>query len=476
MKKLNTSYITPPHLLVYDGIERKVEGFCCKLLRALHLSFSYKQVFLLFFVSIYARGNAQGLLEFNIVSFKENPFSITASEKRFEKTDNDGNKYAIIKVRCVDDSEDLDGFTFDFGALNSSVERHNDELWVYVQRNAKTVTIKRKGYKPIYKYNLNTTVRSGATYDMDITMSHVRSFIERDITKQVLQFVVAPSSEKAIVKVRKSESPSDYELWGEVDESGSIDRIMNFGTYDYVVSAQDYDASEGRVTLTDSKNTFVERVVLKPNFGYLVVDDKNGASGAQLFIDDVKIGTLPYKNYKKRWSCGEHRITVTNGDLYKPYSSSFTIGRGDTTMLSPVLEADYAQTTIYVDADAEILIDGQLKGKKKWSGPLKAGKYVVECRQVGHRPSSRIVLVEADKSETFEIPAPIAITGSMYVSSAPSGAEIFVDGVAHGTSPKLVQGVLIGEHDVALSLQNHKTEHRKVAVKEDETINIITVR
>ncbi|MBQ0075320.1 MAG: PEGA domain-containing protein [Prevotella sp.] len=418
---------------------------------------------------------AQEKLEFNIISFDPDPFSTSAQDKRFEKTDGDNNRYAIIKVKDANGETDLKGFTFNFGSLNSFVESHDDELWVYVQRNAKTVTIKRPGYKTIEKYNLNLTIKPGKVYVMKITMSRAKIIIEHDITKQVLQFVVSPSKENAVVKVKKVDSNSDFELWGVVDETGSIDKIMDFGTYDYMVSAVNYEPSSGRVTLSDSKNNFVENVMLKPNFGFLVVDDAYGISGAQIFVDDVMIGTVPYRDTNKRWNCGEHKITITNGDLYKPFNSTFTIEQGDTTHLSPKLESDFAQTTIHVDADAEIFIDGKSKGRSTWTGPLKAGKYVVECKQDNHRPSSIAINVKVDKAETFEVPAPIAITGSLYVRSTPSGATIEIDGKDNGTTPKLIQNVLIGNHTVRLTKTNHKTEQYDVIVKEGQTENLEAV-
>ena len=415
---------------------------------------------------------AQEKLDFHIVDFEIDPFSTTAQDRRFEKIDGDGNTYAIVKVKATDGEGGLDGFTFNFGSLNSIVESHDDELWVYVQRNAKTVTIKRPGYKTIEKYNLNTTIQPGKVYVMRITMSRVSTEIRHDITKQVLQFVVTPSQENAIVKIKKANSTADFEIWGAVDETGSIDKLMDFGTYDYMVSAVNYESSTGRVTLSDKMKTYVEKVVLRPNFGFLVVEDAYGISGAQLFVDDVKVGTIPYRDPNKRWSCGIHKVTVTNGDLYKTYNSTFTIEKGDTTRLSPKLESDFAQTTINVDADAEIFIDGKSKGRRTWTGPLKAGKYVVECKQQNHKPTGISINVKADKVETFTVPAPVAITGSIYVRSKPTGASIDIDGDNYGSTPKLIQNVIIGEHTVRLVLPNHKTEQYKIYVKEGETQNI----
>lgn len=432
----------------------------------------YKILLFVLLLSLSQIGFAQDKLEFNVVSFKPDLFSIFALDKQLENKNIDKESHAIIKVKSADRNGGLEGFTFNFGVLNHIVISHGDELWIYVQRNAKTVTIKREGYKTIDKYNLNTTIQPGKVYEMVISMSRVVSRLEHQINKQILQFIVTPADENAIVKIKKADSSSDYDLWGAVDETGSIDKMMEFGTYDYIISAANHESSVGRVTLTDSRTTYTEKVILKPNFGFLVVDDAYGIAGAQLFVDDVKVGTIPYRDANKRWDCGEHKIAITNGDLYKTYSSTFVIQQGDTTHLSPKLESDFAQTTIRVNADAEIFVDGISKGRKMWTGPLKAGKYVVECKQENHEPTSISINVKADKAETFEVPAPTAITGSLYVRSNPTGAMIEIDGMNNGNTPKLIQGLLIGDHVVRLTLANHKTEQYNISVKEGETENV----
>lgn len=414
-------------------------------------------------------GNAQEKLDCSVVSFAVDPFSTAAQDKRYEMIDGNGDRYAIIKVKDVDGEADLNGFTFNFGTLNSVVKSHEDELWVYVQRNAKTVTIKHPEYKTIEKYDLNTTIQPGKTYIMQLTLSRVQKTIVRNVKKQVLQFKISPANEKAVVKVKKAGDKGEYELWGEVDEAGTIDKMLDFGSYDYIVTALNYESSTGRVTLSSSQTTHVEQLILKPNFGFLEVDGINGATGAQIYVDDVKIGTVPYSEPDTRWKCGSHKITINNGDLYKPYNSTFVIKQGETTKISPKLESDFAQTTIKVEGDAEIILDGKSKGNGTWTGPLKAGQYTVVCRKENHRESSRMITVKPDVAETFSVPAPSPITGNVYVRSIPSGAEISIDGENKGVTPSLLQGIIIGSHEVKLTLANHKTEQYEIVVKEDKT-------
>ena len=68
-----------------------------------------------------------------------------------------------------------------------------------------------------------------------------------------------------------------------------------FGTYVYEIKAPNYNVSKGRVKLTTSDSTYVEKVKLIPNFGYLEVQDPGNASGAKVFVNNEEVGTVPYK-------------------------------------------------------------------------------------------------------------------------------------------------------------------------------------
>lgn len=413
-------------------------------------------------------------LDVNILSFELDQFATTAQAgSQYAEYDKGGELYAIIKVKDAEGNAMPEGFTFDFGSVRTlKHEIHDDELWVWVQRNAKAVTIRHSKYKTIEKYDLGQTIQPGKTYIMRMAMDRTEVYVKHEIRKQGLQFEVSPANEHAIVKV-KTQDAADYELWGEVDVFGKTDRNLDFGTYDYVVSAENYEPSYGRVTLSDNKNTHVEKVTLKPNFGFLEVTGDHGCNGADVYVNDRKVGTIPYKS--GRMECRtDYRIAVTQGDLYKPYNSTFAIRQGETTRLAPELQSNFAQTTLRVDNGAEIYVDGALKGSGSWTGPLKAGQYTITCKKANHRESSKSITIRPDVTETFDLPAPTPITGSLYVRSTPSGATVSIDGREYGKTPLSISDVLIGQHTVSISLSNYKTESRSVTVQEgkQETVDV----
>ena len=402
-------------------------------------------------------------LKFRVAEFYQDQQDLTAQEEN--RDDGDGALYAVIKVTSDNEDDDLSQFTFDFNYLKSSKEMRDGELWVFVQRNAKNVTIRREGFKAV-KYSLSQTIKAGKTYRMKLSVQ------ERVIQQRILQFKVTPANENAIVKVKKEDSNEDYQLWGTVDAQGSIDRLLDTGEYLYEISADSYKTAIGKVSLTNGEGNYVEKVSLTPNFGYLEIADDYGIAGAEVYINNRKVGNIPYKS--GRMECrNDYQLMISNGELYKTYNSTIEIRQGETTKISPRLQSNFAETTIKVQDEAEIFLNGTSKGKGSWTGPLRAGTYNVECRLPNHVSSQKQIVVKPDVAETFVIEKPKPIEGSLYVKSNPSGAKIFLDGKNLGvTTPSKVDHVLIGSHKVTIMLDNHKPENIDVNVRQDETATV----
>ncbi len=410
--------------------------------------------------------HAQQLLKFEVAEFKQDPYDLSARSDHHKKEDSSGSLYAIIKVKTDVENDDLSRYIFDFGLMSSLVEVHDDlqEIWVYVQKNAKRITIKREGYRTIDKHSLGTTIAAGNTYVMKLIV-HTPV-----VQHRILQFKVSPANEGAIVKVKREESDGEYEVW-ETDASGSADRRLEVGKYVYEVAAENYETTVGSIVLAYDKTNYVENVTLKPNFGWLEINDTYGTAGAQIYVNNKKIGTIPYKS-NDRWEARDnYHLMITAGEMYKTYHATFSITKGEVTKLDPRLESDFAKTTLTVDGDekADIYINDERRGTGSWNGPLKAGTYTVECRRERHRSTTTQIVVKPDKEETFMLAAPIPITGTVYVTTKPTGARVYLDNVEKGISPVDLTDVIIGQHQIKVVLDNYKTETQQVEVKENST-------
>ncbi len=333
-----------------------------------------------------ASSMAQPRQKFSVVSFELDQFDLTAKNEQYKKVDGNGSLYAIIKVTSTNPDDDLKAYNFNFGNMNSLVEQHDGELWVYVQRNAKMVTISRQGYTTINRYDLQTTIEEGRTYTMQLSSQGPI------VQKQMVFFQISPADSRAVVMIKGSGANAVEEMLS-TNASGQLAKSMSLDVYTYRVMAENYYPSEGRFTLNDPVQTHEETVTLRPRFSMI---------------------------------------------------------------------------TLAVDTDADIYVDGELKGRRSWKGPLNPGNYKVECRQQNHRPSTQSISVEENRPQTFTLQVPAPITGSLSVISEPFGANISIDGKDYGTTPKNITDLLIGSHQVKLSKAGYNDLTQTVIVKENE--------
>jgi formylglycine-generating enzyme required for sulfatase activity len=328
--------------------------------------------------------------KFSLVSFREDPRATAASQPPYRQTDDDGNLFAIVKVRSTNPDDDLRQFTFDFGMLyHRVVEGVDDELWLYVQQNAKTVTIGRPGYQQLTNYDLRTTIRGGHTYELMLQLQAA------PVYRQFLQFDIRPADAHAIVVL--SQQGAQQEMLNDNDGDGQIVKSMPLGSYSYQVMAENYYPSEGVVTLKEANGTHKEQVTLKPNFAVI---------------------------------------------------------------------------TLNVNADADILVNGELKGRRQWSGKLRPGQYAIECRQDRHQTTTQTITVEENQPRTYTLIPPVPIVGTLQVVTEPLGASVTIDGQERGVTPLAVSDLLIGQHSLSLNLANHKSETRSFEIKEKDVTSL----
>ena len=281
---------------------------------------------------------AQQKQNFFIASFEHDPFDTTPQNKLYEKIDGSGSRYAIIKVTSNNPDENLKEYNFNFGNLRSIVEEHDGELWVYVQKNAKMVTITRDGYNTISKYDLQTTIEEGQTYLMSITSA------QAVVYTQVVQFVVRPSASRATIRIKSTNLRAEEVVFGTVDSTGTVVGALEYGTYTYRVTANDFYSSEGRFTLNDKMKIYKEEVTLRPQFAEVTLDVN---ANADIYIDNEKMGTRTWTGNLRP---GNYQIECRQkGHKYTRKNISVSEGVNQTIQLDRPL----ANNTGYIEANVQ---------------------------------------------------------------------------------------------------------------------------
>jgi len=262
------------------------------------------------------------VLDFHVVSFQVDAFDMTAKNELYREIDGSGSLYAIIKVSSQTPNDDVSAYQFHFGMMNHKVKNHNGEIWVYVQKNAKTMTISRNGYKTLSKYDLGTTIEEGKTYNL------VLSAQAPVVYTQMVMFQMQPAIPQATIMIRSEERPDAYEeIFGITDNTGGVAKSMEYGTYTYRVMAENYYPSEGRFTLSNQNETHREDVILRSNGAdiTLLVD-----ADAEIYINNNKKGIRSWKGVLK---AGRYQIECRQKN-HNPSSQTITVVEGENHIIT----------------------------------------------------------------------------------------------------------------------------------------------
>lgn len=178
--------------------------------------------------------------------------------------------------------------------------------------------------------------------------------------------------------------------------------------------------------------------------------DKNGA-----VAKSIELGTYTYTVVSDKYHNSEGRVVLSK--------------RNGHHIEKVVLRPNFSKITFKSASGADIYINDEKKGTGTWSGELKAGLYSVECRKPKHKSVVEMIKIEENNDRVIELPSPVPVTGVLAVTSNPSGAGITVDGKYCGKTPMNIDGLLIGNHEIEVSMPNYKSENITVAIRENET-------
>ena len=125
---------------------------------------------------------------------------------------------------------------------------------------------------------------------------------------------------------------------------------------------------------------------------------------------------------------------------------------------------------------AEVLLDGVSKGSASPSLSvygLSPSIYTVKCKLSGFSDYDTTATVAAGTITQVICSLPKA-TGSISVSSSPSGASIYLDGGYQGTTPFTITNVAAGSHTITLKLTDYQEWSQTINVVEGQAFSVST--
>ena len=228
-------------------------------------------------------------------------------------------------------------------------------------------------------------------------------------------------------------------------------------------------ASEQKIVVNGDNISFSHNVDIaasEPQFVVFSVEPQS----AVVTIDN-KHYTLTDGAMRVVLPAGTYNYTVTAVG-YHSQSGKFT-SAGDKVAKQIALTADAATVTLTAPDGAEIWVNEEYKAKGSWSGVLNSGTYIFEARKQGHKSSVISKQITSTRpTQSYALPAPQPIYGSIMVDGTPLMADVALDGTPIGQTPLKKGGILIGNHTLTISKDGYVTDTQTVIITDGQTATV----
>ena len=204
------------------------------------------------------------------------------------------------------------------------------------------------------------------------------------------------------------------------------------------------------------------------NFYALTVTPKN----AVVTIDGNPQTVSTDGEYSAMLPYGSHTYKVEAGG-YISKSGSFTISSSDMTPINVSLVSAMATVSVTCPTPAvSLYVDKKSVGMAPWTGSLKEGMHLIEAKKEGYRSQQRTINLSQQQRLDVAFAELAAIQGNLSVNYKPFGADVYIDGKKVGQSPRVFNGILVGNHKVEIKKDGYGTDSKTVSILDGQTASL----
>ena len=233
----------------------------------------------------------------------------------------------------------------------------------------------------------------------------------------------------------------------------SVEKVESNRTYELIITASD---------------NVIGPVDAGGNFYALTVLPKD----AKVSIDGVLQSSSSDGEYSAMLPYGSHTYKVEAGG-YISKSGAFTISNSDMTPINVSLVSAMATVSVTCPTPAvSLYVDKKSVGMIPWTGSLKEGMHLIEVKKEGYRSQQRTINLSQQQKLDVAFNELAAIQGNLSVNYKPFGADIYVDGKKIGQSPRVFNGIMVGNHKVEIKKDGYGTDSKTVSILEGQTASL----
>jgi len=408
-----------------------------------------KYRFLLLFLAL----TLQNVLfaEISVQSFRKMDNDMTARIDA-PKDDQNGFKCAVIKV--VTNQKDFVWEPDALGIIDAVYK--TGEYWLYIPYGAKRLTIKHPQLGLLRDYNYPIPIEKAMVYEMVLTTDEVMLTVKkREIESQWLLINSDPPG-------------ADVYINDQVSGKTPYQNELPVGKYTWNLKKQLYLPDGGVVELVAGGQKQKINVVLKPNFATLKINT-TPENGAEVTLNGMSTGKFTPCTLEMV-PTGSCTLGVSL-DMYETTTQKLTLIDGETKDVSIPMNPTFSEVSITTEPSSDIFVNGEKKGFGSWHGRLTQGIYSFEARLDKY--------LSAEEKQSVIVGQPLTLTmkltpraGVLKVISNPMEANVKIDGKDVGQAPMTIKDILIGEHQVELSLSGYSTILEKPIINEGQTTTV----
>ncbi len=377
------------------------------------------------------------------------PCPMDLSASKYQRFDLNGNACALVKVEVLADDVEF------FGDVVNPVEHKTGDYWVYMPGGSKMLQIKSRSFLPLFinfdDYGIKA-LQPMVTYVITLSLP-AGAMQQQSATagRNYLVMNVSPANAKVTVEGVEREV-----------RDGKVKTLLRHGTYSYHVEAPGYLPEDGRVNVGSDRAELT--VALRSTKGTLAVSTTT--PGTEIYVngDRMGVGSWSGEMFPDTYAIEGRLAGHRNAEM------TATVTTGQTTNVTiPALSSVTGTLSIKsTTPSTEIYVNGERKGTGSWNSSMYPDTYIVEGRLPSHRNAEQVVTVATGQTATVTLPALIPITGSLNIDYEPVGASITIDGTAHGTTPAVIDNLLVGTHSVTIAADGHTPQTLTATISESE--------
>ena len=353
----------------------------------------------------------------------------------------------------------------------SNFRQGSGEWWFWVSPKVTNIMFTCEGYTPTDW--LGVSLQPGKVYrlklNVDSSFTMVKTFSGSGLIG--MQMTIKPE----VARVAYGTSRDQMINFKEVKD-GIFDAFIAEGKYYFRVESKFYETWASEITVKKGMKEI--NVSLTPAYGTLKLNTV--PEGAEVFLDGELIGTTPIQK-SDMISGGDHMLLFRKTNYYVANQKITVKSDGSLQTITPVtLKPQFGNVTLLCDDPQADLIITDPSGNEVFRG--KSGSktslnsqltYKLESSRKSHLPQSRGIVGSAIEGQSVEIvvEAPVPIFGELQISSTPSRAEVWIDGVREGVTI-FSKTVLIGEHQVELRKEGYDPLAFTVDIQRDQTTQL----